>query len=468
MTREEYYAAIQAYKEGKSLQHRMMDANSEDTSSKALDNWKKQYFNQAVALKAKYNLAKLAGRNDDANTYEKQLNIIMDRLTNISGVSLSAKQALAKEVDTAGTQKANVQIAKHSDESDEVLEHGGEWKKHKYIRIENGRYIYPEDLESKKLREDAAKQQNVSKGMQERAAFDKNLLNNGKNSDGSPVKKDKELSKELQKDYDQSKAWSAAAQAQEKGMLRKAEELKAQADKKRFDATAANTAKVNEERKEKAVNNNNQSVQTARSQSDESAAKAQKEGEAMQAWKNVQNAKAAAAEVRKGSDSARKAQAEGELQQLWKDYNNTEKINSSIDDAIEKFSNKFDIAANYKTKDVIGNNLSKEKYNAFMKPAVTYYLNSLHGMTDFKKAESNGKIPDANEFIRSLDKMTDDPKALYRKLLNDAGRIAMDIAEEYKFSELAKATKVKHSFDLSTKEGYYAAIAEYLKKYYKR
>ena len=26
------------------------------------------------------------------------------------------------------------------------VEHGGEWKRHKYIRIENGRYIYPEDL----------------------------------------------------------------------------------------------------------------------------------------------------------------------------------------------------------------------------------------------------------------------------------------------------------------------------------
>ena len=30
------------------------------------------------------------------------------------------------------------------------LEHGGEWKKHKYIRIENGRYIYPEDLNKDK------------------------------------------------------------------------------------------------------------------------------------------------------------------------------------------------------------------------------------------------------------------------------------------------------------------------------
>ena len=34
----------------------------------------------------------------------------------------------------------------HSDEDPEHLEHGEKWRKHKYIRIENGRYIYPEDL----------------------------------------------------------------------------------------------------------------------------------------------------------------------------------------------------------------------------------------------------------------------------------------------------------------------------------
>lgn len=289
MTREEYYAGIEAYKN--KLEHRAMDANAEDTAGKALENWKNQYLNQAVNLRAKQYLASKSGRTDDASTYEKQLQILLDKMTNLKGVSLSAKQALLQTIDQTATNKANVQFAKHSDEpEDGVLEHGS-WKDHKYIRIENGRYIYPEDLESKKLREDAANQRNVSKGMQEIAAFDKYLLNNGKNSDGSPVKKDKELSKELQKDYDQSMAWSAATQAQEKGMLRKAEDLKAQADKKRFDAAAANTAKVNEERKEKAVNNNNQSVQTARSQSDESAAKAQREGEAMQAWKDQQAAK---------------------------------------------------------------------------------------------------------------------------------------------------------------------------------
>lgn len=34
----------------------------------------------------------------------------------------------------------------HSDEDPNHLIHGEKWRKHKYIRIENGRYIYPEDL----------------------------------------------------------------------------------------------------------------------------------------------------------------------------------------------------------------------------------------------------------------------------------------------------------------------------------
>lgn len=38
-------------------------------------------------------------------------------------------------------------VARHSEEAGEALEHGEKWRKHKYIRIENGRYIYPEDLE---------------------------------------------------------------------------------------------------------------------------------------------------------------------------------------------------------------------------------------------------------------------------------------------------------------------------------
>ena len=33
--------------------------------------------------------------------------------------------------------------------SDVSLSHGGPWSKHKYIRIENGRYIYPEDIRGK-------------------------------------------------------------------------------------------------------------------------------------------------------------------------------------------------------------------------------------------------------------------------------------------------------------------------------
>lgn len=34
----------------------------------------------------------------------------------------------------------------HSDKDPNYLTHGEKWRKHKYIRIENGRYIYPEDL----------------------------------------------------------------------------------------------------------------------------------------------------------------------------------------------------------------------------------------------------------------------------------------------------------------------------------
>ena len=37
-------------------------------------------------------------------------------------------------------------VARHSEEASEALEHGEKWRKHKYVRIENGRYIYPEDL----------------------------------------------------------------------------------------------------------------------------------------------------------------------------------------------------------------------------------------------------------------------------------------------------------------------------------
>ena len=38
-------------------------------------------------------------------------------------------------------------VARHSEEAGEALEHGEKWRKRKYLRIENGRYIHPEDLE---------------------------------------------------------------------------------------------------------------------------------------------------------------------------------------------------------------------------------------------------------------------------------------------------------------------------------
>ena len=41
------------------------------------------------------------------------------------------------------------------------LEHG-EWKKHKYIRIENGRYIYPEDLKKDKAAEKSSNEKKIN------------------------------------------------------------------------------------------------------------------------------------------------------------------------------------------------------------------------------------------------------------------------------------------------------------------
>ena len=122
MNKQEFFAAVKAYKEGRPPQPKV----SRDYT---IDDWADQYYDQAVALKAKALLAHSCDRSFDADIYNQQLGILTHMLD--------------------GMEEAAELLADIESDAIEVLEHG-EWKKHKYIRIENGRYIYPEDDKSSK------------------------------------------------------------------------------------------------------------------------------------------------------------------------------------------------------------------------------------------------------------------------------------------------------------------------------
>ncbi|MBP5595381.1 MAG: hypothetical protein J6Y02_08360 [Pseudobutyrivibrio sp.] len=82
------------------------------------------------------------------------------------------------------------------------LEHG-EWKKHKYIRIENGRYIYPEDLKKETRQKLNAKlaEQNDRFLATDNTKFREmhNAVSDKKNqiTDENSLEKDKEIDKKL-------------------------------------------------------------------------------------------------------------------------------------------------------------------------------------------------------------------------------------------------------------------------------
>ena len=138
-------------------------------------------------------------------------------------------------------------IGKHLDTPvSDFLQHGGEWKKHKYIRIENGLYVYPEDYKADFLKSKAAQ-------LYAKAFHRENTI-------------------ESQKEWGNREA--SVARSQASGMRRNAEILEGQANYKRSEAIKNDP--------------NNQATQNARRESDESAKKAQAEGNKMQAQKEYE------------------------------------------------------------------------------------------------------------------------------------------------------------------------------------
>ena len=152
MNYNEYMANIKAYRNGT-----LMHAAPTD----ALYDWHEKYFDTAVSALSKKMIADHVEHSEDADKFGKDF-VSLVAILEEDGVS---KQDIGKELEAvskAAQSQANAAIKKldsvqHSTDTLEGyqaaikaykeahLEHG-EWKKHKYIRIENGRYIYPEDV----------------------------------------------------------------------------------------------------------------------------------------------------------------------------------------------------------------------------------------------------------------------------------------------------------------------------------
>lgn len=152
MNYNEYMANIKAYRNGTLMQAAPTDA---------LSDWHEKYFDTAVSALSKKMIADHVEHSEDADKFGKDF-VSLVAILEEDGVS---KQDIGKELEAvskAAQSQADAAIKKidsvqHSTDTFEGyqaaikaykethLEHA-EWKKHKYIRIENGRYIYPDDL----------------------------------------------------------------------------------------------------------------------------------------------------------------------------------------------------------------------------------------------------------------------------------------------------------------------------------
>lgn len=152
MNYNEYMANIKAYRNGTLMQAAPTDA---------LSDWHEKYFDTAVSALSKKMIADHVEHSEDADKFGKDF-VSLVAILEEDGVS---KQDIGKELEAvskAAQSQADAAIKKldsvqHSTDTlegyqaaikaykENHLEHG-EWKKHKYIRIENGRYIYPEDV----------------------------------------------------------------------------------------------------------------------------------------------------------------------------------------------------------------------------------------------------------------------------------------------------------------------------------
>lgn len=117
--------------------------------------WRKDFLEPAIAALAKMKVAKFVGEVADASRFESEYNGYMDKLAHMDE---NAAKALESEVANAANDlfeanRAKLMAIKHADEPIS-LSHGTKWKDHKYLRIENGRYIYPDDEKIKNSKED--------------------------------------------------------------------------------------------------------------------------------------------------------------------------------------------------------------------------------------------------------------------------------------------------------------------------
>lgn len=326
MNKQEFFAAVKAYKEGKPLRPKV----SRDYT---IDDWADQYYDQAVALKAKALLAHSCDRSFDEDIYNQQLCILTHML---DGMDESAEI-----------------LANIESDAKEVLEHG-EWKKHKYIRIENGRYIYADDLK---------KQNNSSKSAPKSpSGSDKKTvrIENGKYVVETEADRNNRA-EQIKKEEFEAKKSSDFAQAKRDSVNRvdqwldrygenpanlsnpiyqqqqaKKDQYEQQANKLDINAKGHQQTADELKKKQNSSYMTEDDIKDARRQSDESAAKAQKEGEAMAAWKKAQAEKETVANINGHHNAQHQAEAEGQQQQEWKDKQakKTSLKNEMVDETI--------------------------------------------------------------------------------------------------------------------------------------
>lgn len=279
MNREEFYASLKKYKEGPSV---LMHA----------EEWEEEYLETAAASLAKASLAMYVGETEDAEKFQHGYMSCIEELPDDEEIRHSVSEKLE--------QLANEWFDEARSQFDGIIEHGTKWKDHKYIRIENGRYIY-EDPRAKanadKAQADGQKKTGPIKAYMQKVA---NLAGAKAQADGE--KKTVDIKRGM--------ADNAIKKYQEDGMKRT----------------------VVEEQKKAAVDKQKTAAAEVR-KGDNSEKKADNSMAGYDAWKKLQAQKQAAADVRKGDDSARRAEEEGKAQDAAK--------SKAVDKEISKiFSNR--------------------------------------------------------------------------------------------------------------------------------
>ena len=538
MNKKEFFAAVNLYKRQSEIVQ-----------------WKNDFLPKAIAASAKEILAHSTGNDEDAMAFANELASYTKKLDWLPDSEFAKISSLIEHSAEEMAEKYGATF------DDGVLEHGTKWKNHKYIRIENGRYIYEDQTDRDKRDADISRNEKIastarsySKGMNDKAN-EREKIANEVEVIGEHTKAFKDVNLDIAK-AERQKANKMSEDA--RNYQRTANELKKiqnqpiiRDDDLKDQERQRNESVAKAQREGEAMQAWKNRKEAVKSGSGESYEKAQKEGEAQQAWKNVQAQKETLKNQTGSNNAKNQAQAEGEAQQRWRNAQEATKrmeedkartidwvtdVESGIrketfDDELrirkqaladanvdqkrideakarkaEAIRAKDDNSKNQaqregeamqawknqqavRAKDNGSKNAAQAEGEAQQKwkdghwETKSLYYESMNGTrhnsghTYKEFVTQNKKVNDAYSSYNDSYKDLGSEEA-FIKVSKDLSReeginllkkiLPLDVTDGYYerwYDEtMEKHKSAKHSFDLSTKEGYYAAIAEYKKK----